>query len=70
MTTIDTRLTTQYSQLIPAMHALCTAPAGSELQIVMCDPAAFADFKAYLVERGIGFREIYDADATTLSFTL
>jgi TusA-related sulfurtransferase len=70
MTTIDTRLNPQYSPLISAMHVLAAARPGDELEVIMTDDAAFSDFKTYLAERHIGFREIYHGDAMTLQFTL
>jgi TusA-related sulfurtransferase len=69
-TTIDTRLYPQYSPLIPAMHALRTAAAGDELEVVMTDATAFADFKEYLSEQHTGFREIYDGEVMTLQFSV
>ncbi len=70
MKTIDTRNTSLYSPLIPAMKALCTAAPGEQLEIIMNNPEAFQDLKEYLAEQGIGFREVYDGDELTLQFTV
>lgn len=69
MTTIDTRGTHRYSPLIPAVCALCRAGGGEKLEIVMDDAHAFNDFKEYLVEQHIGFREIYDGEVMSVQFT-
>ena len=59
-----------YSQLIPAMKAICEAEKGEKLEIIMDDEAAFNDLKEYLAEQRIGFREIYDGSRMSLQFTL
>ncbi|NDW11934.1 sulfurtransferase TusA family protein [Bacteroides sp. 214] len=68
MKTIDTTLQNKYSQLIPAIEAICTAKPGEKLQIIMNEEAAFKDIKEYLSEKSIGFREIYDENKRTLQF--
>lgn len=69
MTTVDTRGLTIYSPLIPAIKAICIAPSGEMLEIIMDHVDAFRDLKEYLAEQGIGFREIYDGEQMTLQFT-
>lgn len=68
MTSVDTRGLTIYSPLIPAMKAICNAPPGEVIEIIMDHPDAFQDLKEYLSEQGIGFREIYDGEQLTLQF--
>ncbi len=70
MTTIDTRDTTLYSQLIPAVRAMYELPRGEELQILTDDTQTFDSLKSYLSEQGIGFREIYDEGQMILQFTM
>lgn len=70
MTTVDTCGTTAYSPLIPAIKAICAAPSGETMEIIMNNAAAFQDLKEYLAEQGIGFREIYDGEQMTLQFTI
>ncbi|MCP3893770.1 MULTISPECIES: sulfurtransferase TusA family protein [Bacteroides] len=70
MITVDTRGLTLYSPLIPAITALCNAPKGEKLEIIMENLEAFQDLKEYLSEQGIGFREIYDGEEMTLQFTI
>lgn len=70
MTTVDTTGgQRRYSPLIPAILAFCEAHDGEQLEIVLDDSAAFNDLKEFLVEKGIGFREIYDGDRMVLQFT-
>lgn len=69
MTIIDTRGTHRYSPLIPATRALCLASSGQRIEIILDDPDAFNDFKEYLSEQGIGFREIYDGEIMRIQFT-
>lgn len=70
MTTIDTCGITAYSQLIPAIKAICNATPGETIEIIMSDSNAFGDLKEFLSEQAIGFREIYDGEQMTLQFTL
>lgn len=70
MITIDTCGLTTYSPLIPAIKAICGAPPGEALEIVMNNPDAFRDLKEFLSEEQIGFREIYDGERLTLQFNL
>lgn len=70
MITIDTRGTVAYSPLIPAIKAICDAPPGETVEIVMENDNAFQDLKEYLSEQNIGFREIYDGEQMTLQFTI
>ena len=58
MITVDTCGTTAYSPLIPAIKAICEAPFGETLEIIMNHADAFQDLKEYLSEQSIGFREI------------
>ena len=70
MRTIDTRRNqSHYSPLIPAIKALCEAPAGEPMEIVMDHADAFNDLKEYLAEQGIGFREIYDGEEMRVQFS-
>ncbi len=69
MKTVDTTSHLPYSPLIPAILAFCEARKGEELGIVVDDAGAFNDLKEFLVEQGIGFREIYDGDKMVLQFT-
>ncbi|VFB15401.1 SirA-like protein [Bacteroides heparinolyticus] len=69
MKTIDTRGQKHYSPLIPAITAMCRAPKGEKLEIIMDNASAFNDLKEYLAEQQIGFREIYDGEQLTLQFT-
>lgn len=70
MITIDTCETTVYSPLIPAIKAMCDAPSGETMEIIMNHADAFQDLKEYLSEQGIGFREIYDGEQMTVEFTV
>lgn len=69
MVTVDTCGTTAYSQLIPAIKAICGASPDETLEIIMNNADAFQDLKEYLAEQNIGFREIYDGEQMTLQFT-
>ena len=57
MITVDTRGTTAYSPLIPAIKAMCNAVPGETLEIIMNHADAFQDLKEYLSEQSIGFRD-------------
>ena len=70
MIVVDTRGTTAYSPLIPAMKAICSARSGETVEIIMDNANAFQDLKEYLSEQGIGFREIYDGEQMTLQFVI
>lgn len=70
MITVDTCGTTAYSPLIPAIKAICEAPFGETLEIIMNHADAFQDLKEYLSEQSIGFREIYDGEQMTVQFTI
>lgn len=70
MITVDTRSTTAYSPLIPAIKAICFARLGEAVEIIMENADAFQDLKEYLSEQGIGFREIYSSEQMTLQFTI
>lgn len=70
MKIIDTRNTTAYSPLIPAIEAICCGQKGESIMIVTDRNDIFTDLKEYLSEQGIGFREIYDGGILTLQFTL
>lgn len=70
MIKIDTCGTTSYSPLIPAIKAMCNAPPGENMEVIMNNAEAFGDLKEYLSEQGIGFREIYDGERLTLQFTI
>ena len=70
MITVDTRGTTAYSPLIPAIKAMCNAVPGETLEIIMNHADAFQDLKEYLSEQSIGFREIYDGEQLTVQFTI
>ena len=39
------------------------------MEIVLDDVWAFNELKEFLIEQGIGFREIYDGDKMVLQFT-
>lgn len=45
MITVDTCGTTAYSPLIPAIKAICEAPFGETLEIIMNHADAFQDLK-------------------------
>ena len=51
-------------------QAICEAPFGETLEIIMNHADAFQDLKEYLSEQSIGFREIYDGEQMTLQFTI
>lgn len=70
MITVDTCGTTAYSPLIPAIKAICDAPPGETLEIIMNSADAFQDLKEYLSEQGVGFREIYDGEYMTIQFSI
>ena len=70
MITVDTRGTTAYSPLIPAIKAMCNAVPGETLEIIMNHADAFQDLKEYLSEQSIGFREIYDGEQLAVQFTI
>lgn len=69
MKSINTCSEDRFSQLIPAIEAVCLAKAGEVIEIIMDDEQAFVDVKRYLVEKQIGFREIYSNGLLTLQFT-
>ena len=68
MKTIDTRNETKYSPLITALEAILLSDRGTELELIMDKGDAFKNTKAYLIDKEIGFREIYDEDKITLQF--
>lgn len=70
MITVDTCGTTAYSPLIPAIKAICDAPPGETLEIIMNSAEAFQDLKEYLSEQEVGFREIYDGEYMTIQFSI
>lgn len=70
MITVDTRGVNLYTPLIPAITAICQAPRGEMLEIIMENAEAFSQLKEYLVVSRIGFREIYDGEQMTLQFTV
>lgn len=70
MIIVNTCETTAYSQLIPAIKAMCGTKPGETLQIIMNRADAFKDLKEFLSEQGIGFREIYDGERMTIQFTI
>ncbi len=70
MITVDTRGTTAYSPLIPAIKAMCDTSPGETIEIIMNHADAFQNLKEYLSVQGIGFREIYDGEQMTLEFTI
>lgn len=70
MRQIDTRKTILYNQLIPVIEAICSADQEEQFEVIMDDPNAFSDLKAYLSARAIGFREIYEENALMLQFKI
>ena len=70
MIAVDTRGTTAYSPLFPAILSMCSADSCDTVEINMDNANAFQDLKEYLSEQGIGFREIYDGEQMTLQFTI
>ena len=70
MITVDTRGTTAYSPLIPAIKAMCDTSPGETIEIIMNHTDAFQNLKEYLSEQGIGFHEIYDGEQMTLEFKI
>ena len=48
MIAVDTRGTTAYSPLIPAIKAMCSAESGDTVEIIMDNANAFQDLKEYL----------------------
>ena len=70
MITVDTRGTTAYSPLIPAIKAMCDTSPGETIEIIMNHADAFQNLKEYLSEQGIGFREIFDGEKMTLEFSI
>ncbi|MCI1647023.1 MAG: sulfurtransferase TusA family protein [Bacteroides sp.] len=68
MKSINTCGQKQYSPLIPAIEAICKATPGDKLEIIMDNTIAFSDLKEYLIERNIGFREIYDGEQMAVQF--
>ena len=71
MKTVDTTCNgrRRYSPLIPAIQAFCDSHEGEQMEIVLDDVWAFNELKEFLIEQGIGFREIYDGDKMVLQFT-
>ena len=69
MRTVDTCVTLPYSPLIPAIRVFMETRPGEGLEIVMNNPEAFNDLKEFLVEQGIGFREIYEGERMSVQFT-
>lgn len=69
MKTIDTRGPQPYNPLILVVEAICTAPQGEQLEILMDNHDIFNDLKEYLSQRHIGFREIYGGEHMALQFT-
>ncbi len=49
MIAVDTRGTTAYSPLIPAIKAMCSAESGDTVEIIMDNANAFQDLKEYFV---------------------
>ena len=68
MITADTRGTTAYSPLIPAIKAICSAQPGETVKIIMDNDDPFHDMIEYLSEQGIGFSQIYRSEQMTLQF--
>lgn len=69
MRTIDTRQCDHYSPLIPATMSYCEAASGERVSILMNRTDAFSDFKEFLADQNIGFREVYDGDTMIVEFT-
>lgn len=70
MKSINTCGQQHYSPLIPAIEAICRATSGDKLEIIMDNAVAFTDLKEYLIERHIGFREIYNGEQMTVQFIM
>lgn len=68
MKTVDTREQKRYSPLIPALEAILKSPKDSSLELIFEDLSAAKDIKEYLMEKKIGYREIYDTDIIILQF--
>lgn len=70
MLSIDTRKEKRFTPLIPALEAIFLSPKGSKLEIIIDDGPACKHLKTYLIEKKIGFREIYHEEVITLQFTI
>lgn len=70
MKTYDLRNHTKYSPLIPAMEAILTSPKDTPIEIILDNKIVSKSLKEYLIERQIGFREIYDQENIILQFTV
>lgn len=66
----DLRNHTKYSPLIPAVEAIYTSSKGTSIEFILDDVYVLKNLKDYLIERQIGFREIYDEENIILQFTL
>lgn len=52
------------------MEAILTSAKGTPIEFVLNDSSILKNLKEYLIERQIGFREIYDQQNIILQFTL
>lgn len=68
MKTVDTRDQKRYNPLIPALEAILLSPKDSSLELIFNNLGSAKDIKEYLMEKEIGFREIYDRDIIILQF--
>ena len=68
MKTIDTRIKGKYNPLIIIMEAILLSAKGTSLEIITDSKDIFKETKAYLIDKEIGVREIYDEDKITLQF--
>lgn len=68
MRTINTCREEIYHPLILAMEALYESPQGEEVKIIMDKMEDFSQFRKYLSDKNIGFREIYDGKVMTIEF--
>lgn len=52
------------------MEAILTSSKGSPIEFILNDSTILKSLKEYLIERQIGFREIYDQENIILQFTI
>ena len=60
MITVDTRGTTAYSPLIPAIKAMCDTSPGETIEIIMNHADAFQNLKEYLSDPELSLNAIAD----------
>lgn len=65
---LDSRSISKYSPIFTIVENIYTQESNTLISIAFDDLALFHEVKAYLKEKKIGFREIYDGEEVTLQF--